>query len=123
MFKLIAGVIAVVTAAGGFMSWKYSTTSTCEAAEKAIVAEMPKILDDLADRDARFKALKVGGALFGGVETFVAGAASQLATEEVEDSSALDCVMLVAQRELDPSGFREEIGDRMADKLASNLSF
>lgn len=123
MFKFIAGVIAVITALGGFMSWKYSTTSACEAARQAIVAEMPDILDDLAERDARFKALKVGGALFGGVDAFVKGAASQLAEDEVKDSSALECAWMIGQREIDPSGFREKMGDRMADRLAQNLSF
>lgn len=123
IFKMIAGVIAIVTALGGYMSWKYSTTSACEAANRAIGDEMPRILEDLAERDPRFRALRVGGALFSGVETFMAGAAAQAAESETRDLSGLQCAYMVGQRELNPSGFREQVGDRLADQLAARLPF
>lgn len=123
LFRFIAGVIALITAAGGYMSWKYSTTSTCQAAATAIQQEMPRILDDLADRDPRFKALKVGGALFSGLETFTAGAAAQLAQEETQDKTAVECGVLVVQREFDSAGFRKTVGDEMAEKLRAQLPF
>lgn len=123
ILKLIAGVIALITALGGYMSFRYSTTSACEAAQKGIRDDMPKIIDDLAERDARFRALKVGGALFGGVDTLARGVTAELAADQVADKSALECAYLVGQRELDSAGFRKTVGDALADDLARRLSF
>lgn len=123
MLKLIAGVIAVITALGGYMSWKYGTTSSCEAAGKAMRDEMPAVIDELAETDIRFRALKVGGALLNGVDAFATGIAAEMAKDAAQDASAVECVMMVGRRELDPSGFRKAMGERMGDELAQRLPF
>lgn len=123
IFRTSASVLALVTALGGFMSWKYSTTSPCEAAGVAIRDEMPAIMEHLAETDTRFRALQIGGAIFGDVGALVSGVAGELARQEVEDKSAVECVYIVGRRELDSKGFHAMIGERMADSLAARLSF
>lgn len=120
IFKLIAGVIGVATAAGGYMSFKYSTTSSCEAAKTAIVLESPKIIEELGEEDARFRAVQAGATLLGGndiVETVM----TKVASDEVEDKSALECVYMVAHREISPSGFRKSVAEEMKDRIAAAL--
>lgn len=118
-----ASVIALVTALGGYMSWKYGTTSPCEAAGTAIRLDMPKILDDLAETDLRFRALRVGGALLGTSDAFVSGIAGEVARSEVADRTGLECAYLVGQREIDSAGFRKTVGEAIADDLAGRLPF
>lgn len=123
LIKWITSLIALATAVGGFMSFKYGTTSPCEAAGTAIRTEMPKIMDYLAENDVRFRALKVGRALFGTGDAMVTGITSEIAAREVEGKTAIECVYLVGQRELDRSGFHKAVGDKIADDMARRLSF
>lgn len=123
IIKTGASVVALVTALGGYMSWKYGTTSACEAAGTAIRLDMPKILDDLAAEDIRFRALRVGGALFGSSDALISGIAGEVARSEVEDRTALECAYLVGQREIDSAGFRKTVGEAIADDLAGRLPF
>ena len=122
IIRLIAAVVVLVTALGGYMSFRYSTTSTCEAAQKAIRDEMPKVLEELAENDLRFRALQVGAALLGSVDTVARGVATEVAAEKVADKSAIECAYMVGWRELDPSGFRKEMGETISDDLAERLS-
>lgn len=119
----LAGVlVAIITVVGGYLSFKYGTTSTCEAAQIAIRDEMPKIVEELAERDNRFRALRVGQALFGSSSALLTGALSELAAEEVADKTAVECGILVLHREVDRAGFRRSVGDDMADRLANALN-
>ncbi|MCI4662717.1 MAG: hypothetical protein MRY63_12965 [Neomegalonema sp.] len=122
LIKLITALIALSTAVGGFMSFKYGTTSTCEAAGKAIRDEMPAILDDLAENDLRFRALKVGRAMFGTGDAIMRGVTSELAAKEIEGRNALECTYLVGRRELDRSGFRKEMGEQFSAELLRRLN-
>ena len=123
IIRLGASVIALVTALGGYMSWKYGTTSACEAAGTAIRLDMPDILDDLAETDVRFRALKIGGAIFGSSDAIVSGVAGEVARAHVEDRTAVECAYLVGQREIDSKGFRATVGEALADDLARRLPF
>lgn len=123
IIKLGASVIALVTALGGYMSWKYNTTSVCEAAGTAIQTEMPQILDDLAENDIRFQALKVGRALFSTGDAVFTGITAEIARNEVENATAVECAYLVGQREIDAAGFRQTVGERVSDELLRRLSF
>ncbi len=124
IFKLGGSALALAAALGGYTQFRYTTLSPCGAAEQAVRAEMPKVLDELADTDMRFKALKVGGALLGGgAETVAKGAAAELAARDIANKSVVECVWTVANRELNPSGFRKDLGERFADQLAQKLAF
>ena len=120
IFKVIAGVIGIATAAGGYLSFKYSTTSTCEAAKTAIVLESPKVIDELAEEDPAFRLAKAGSVLLG-AEKQIEAQMTTIAAEEVEDKSALECAYMVAQRELTPSSFRKSIAAELKDKIARVL--
>lgn len=123
IIRLVAALILLITAVGGYISFRYSTTSICDAAAQAIRAETPKAIDEMAERDLRFKALKVGGALFGGVDAVATGATTEMAARELADKSAVECAFVVGQRELNPSGFRKMIGDKMAAELDARRPF
>lgn len=116
MIRFIASIIALTTALGGYISWKYSTTSVCEAARQATIAELPRAVDDLADQDPRFRALRVGQALLGGGEGVVQGVAAELVTAELEDASAAACAVVVARRELTPSAFRADLAQQLSER-------
>ncbi len=104
IFRIIAGLIAVITAAGGYLSFKYSTTSTCMAAEAAVVQEMPRVLQDLRDNDRRayIAELVLGPSRF-------RTEAQVVAIEGVQDRSAFECIQMVVEREVSPSSFREGV--------------
>ena len=123
IIKLGASVIALITALGGFMSWKYGTTSPCEAAGTAIRDEMPKIMDYLAEKDFRFRAVRIGGSIFQGGDALMTAVTAETVRGEIEKRNAVECVYLVGQRELDRAGFHATIGDRLADDLAKRLNF
>lgn len=121
IIKLGASVIALVTALGGYVSWKYGTTSVCEAAGIAIRDEMPKVIDELAETDARFRALRIGRALSPTADVVLSGVSGELARREAEKATAIECAMMVGWREVDAPGFRASVASRVSDELAANL--
>lgn len=124
LFRWGGSIMAIAAALGGYSQLRYETFTPCGAAEVAVRSEMPKALDELAESDMRFRALKVGGALLGGgVEAAVEGAAAEIAADDVRDKGVIECVVMVAQREFDPKGFREDLGKRFGDRMARSLGF
>lgn len=116
IFRIIAGLIAVATAGGGYLSFKYSTTSTCEAARSAVAQEMPRILEDLQEDNTAARITGVIGGLTGSDNQLEALALAE-ATEGYEDKSAMECLYMVAERELSPSSFRAGVVEDLEGRL------
>lgn len=121
LFKWGGSIAALVTGLGGYMSWKYDTTSVCSAAQTAVDQEMPKVMEELSQEDVRFKALAVGRVLLGGGDSLITGAIKELVREKTEDKTAIECATLVGYRELDRSGFREQLRKEIVAEVDARL--
>lgn len=106
MLKLIAGLITVITAALGYLSFKYETTSFCEAAQKAATAEYSAVYEESAEGDFA-ETLKRGVADYLGYGRELEAVQTVGVAEHIEGKSAIECAYMVAERELSPSSFRE----------------
>lgn len=121
MVRLFCALAVAFGLAAAWIGARHQTFSACEAAAQATEAEMPRILSELGDRDARVRLVQIGAAL-GRMDLYLSGAAAAWTQDAVRGRSGPECAALAAAREILPKNFRSFMADRMLEALSSDAA-
>ena len=118
--NLAALALLALVGVSSLITGKYAARGPCEAARKAVSAEAPGILAELAKRDRDFALADQATRSFSGLrkafEVYGRNAVAQGAARELAEAGPAECAVMVALRELNPQGFRRLAVDKFMEE-------